>query len=133
MDVVSPRDDVDWPRQPGGRDARSAFAMIDATIVIGDPDAAPIHEVVPGEPRPARAILRVGREEMGILIGRLPATRAWERADQDLLELFASEIAVAVRNAELFARSKRRTASCSSWTRRRTTSCAGSATTCRRR
>ena len=28
--------------------------------------------------------------------------RAWERADQDLLELFASEIAVAIRNAQLF-------------------------------
>ena len=29
-----------------------------------------------------------------MLVGRLPATRTWERADQDLLELFASEIAV---------------------------------------
>jgi signal transduction histidine kinase len=39
-----------------------------------------------------------------VLVGHLPATRGWERADQDLLELFASEIAVAVRNAQLFAR-----------------------------
>jgi signal transduction histidine kinase len=39
-----------------------------------------------------------------VLVGHLPATRAWERADQDLLELFASEIAVAIRNAQLFAR-----------------------------
>ena len=39
-----------------------------------------------------------------MLVGRLPATRTWERADQDLLELFASEIAVAIRNAQLFAR-----------------------------
>ena len=38
-----------------------------------------------------------------MLIGRLPATRRWERADQDLLELFASEMAAAIRNAQLFA------------------------------
>ena len=38
-----------------------------------------------------------------MLVGHLPATRPWERADQDLLELFASEIAVAIRNAQLFA------------------------------
>jgi len=34
----------------------------------------------------------------------VPATRNWERADQDLLELFASEVGVALRNAELFGR-----------------------------
>ena len=38
-----------------------------------------------------------------MLVGHLPATRPWERADQDLLELFASEVAVAIRNAQLFA------------------------------
>jgi signal transduction histidine kinase len=37
-----------------------------------------------------------------LLTGNLPATRSWERADQDLLDLFASEIGVALRNAELF-------------------------------
>ena len=40
---------------------------------------------------------------MGLIIGRLPATRTWTRADQSLLDLFASEIGVAIRNAELFA------------------------------
>ena len=39
-----------------------------------------------------------------MLIGRLPATRRWEPADQDLLELFASEMAAAIRTAQLFAR-----------------------------
>ncbi len=62
----------------------------------------PTDEVVPGEARPLRAVLRVGDDEMGVLVGRLPATRTWERADQDLLELFASEVAVAIRNAQLF-------------------------------
>ena len=57
---------------------------------------------MPGEARPLRAELRVGSEALGVLSAALPATRTWERADQDLLELFASEVAVAIRNAQLF-------------------------------
>ena len=41
--------------------------------------------------------------DIGVLIGRLPATRRWEPADQDLLELFANAMAAAIRNAQLFA------------------------------
>ena len=48
-------------------------------------------------------ILRAGSDVLGVLFGRLPATRRWERADQDLLDLFASDVAVAIRNAQLFA------------------------------
>jgi signal transduction histidine kinase len=57
---------------------------------------------IPGDPRPVRADVRAGSETLGVLTGHLPATRAWERADQDLLDLFASEVGVALRNAELF-------------------------------
>ena len=39
---------------------------------------------------------------MGLILASLPATRTWERADQTLLDLYASEIGVAIRNAELF-------------------------------
>jgi K+-sensing histidine kinase KdpD len=59
---------------------------------------------VPGEALPVRAVVRAGEDRLGLLVGHLPATRGWERADQDLLELFASEIGVAVRNAQLFER-----------------------------
>jgi signal transduction histidine kinase len=38
------------------------------------------------------------------MTGHLPATRNWERADQHLLELFSSEVGVALRNAEMFGR-----------------------------
>jgi signal transduction histidine kinase len=48
-------------------------------------------------------VLRAGGQDLGVLVGRLPATRRWEAADQDLLELFASEMAAAIRNAQLFA------------------------------
>ena len=84
--------------------AKAAFAMIDAQLLFVDPRVIPPELAVPGDPRPVRADLRIGDETMGVIAGHLPATRTWERADQDLLDLFASEIAVAIRNAELFDR-----------------------------
>lgn len=103
IDEVSPRDDVEALVERTGADARAAFALIDATVVMGHPGAVEAEEVVPGVSRPLRAVLRAGGEDLGVLIGRLSATRRWERADQDLLELFASEMAAAIRNAQLFA------------------------------
>jgi two-component system sensor histidine kinase VicK len=104
IDEVSPLDDVESLVQRTGADATEAFALIDATVVTGNAAFVEEEEVVPGVSRPLRAVLRAGGEDLGVLIGRLPATRTWERADQDLLELFASEMAAAIRNAQLFAR-----------------------------
>ena len=100
--TISPRDGVDILVGRASDHARSAFDMIDAIVILGDPSNVPEEEVVPGETRTLRADLRVGPDQLGVLVGRLPATRRWERADQDLLELFASEVAVGVRNAQLF-------------------------------
>lgn len=100
--TISPRDGAEELVTRAADDARSAFEMIDAIVILGDPSQVPEEEVVPGETRTLRADLRVGTDQLGVLLGRLPATRRWERADQDLLELFASEIAVGVRNAQLF-------------------------------
>jgi signal transduction histidine kinase len=102
IESASPQDGVDWLAGRAAVDARTAFGMIDATVHLVDPATIAVEEDVPGDPRPVRAELRAGAERLGILVGRLPATRTWERADQDLLELFASEIAVAIRNAQLF-------------------------------
>jgi signal transduction histidine kinase len=85
-------------------DARTAFDLIDARLVSGDPAGIPVEERVPGDPLPVRAEVRAGTESLGVLVGRAPATAAWERADQDLLDLFAGFAGVALRNAELFAR-----------------------------
>jgi signal transduction histidine kinase len=104
IDSISPRDGVDWLAGRAGTDAKEAFEMIDAAVLLVHPREIPREERVPGEPRPVRAELRVAGEPLGVLIGRLPATRTWERADQDLLDLFASQVAVAVRNAQLFER-----------------------------
>ena len=104
LDEVSPQDDVEALVERTAAEATSAFALIDATVVMGDPALVEEEEVVPGVSRPLRAVMRAGGEDLGVLIGRLPATRRWERADQDLLELFASEMAAAIRNAQLFAR-----------------------------
>ena len=103
IDEVSPRDSVQALVDRAATDATSAFQLIDAIVVMGDPAGVGEEEVVPGVSRPLRAVLRAGGEDLGVLIGRLPATRRWERADQDLLELFASEMAAAIRNAQLFA------------------------------
>ena len=104
IDEVSPQDDVEALVERTAAEATSAFALIDATVVMGDPSIVAEEEVVPGVSRPLRAVMRAGGEDLGVLIGRLPATRRWEPADQDLLELFASEMASAIRNAQLFAR-----------------------------
>jgi signal transduction histidine kinase len=100
---VSPSDGAERIVERTGADATRAFGLIDAAVVMGDPAQVDEEEVVPGVSRPLRAVLRAGGEDLGVLIGRAPATRRWERADQDLLELFASQMAAAIRNAQLFA------------------------------
>ena len=104
IEEMSPRDGVGWLVGRAGTHAKAVFGMIDATCHLGDPRSVPDEEIVPGEPRPVRAELRAGGEALGVLVGRLPATRAWERADQNLLELYASQVAAAIRNAQLFER-----------------------------
>jgi signal transduction histidine kinase/HAMP domain-containing protein len=84
--------------------ARQAFGMNDAVILLVDQAEIPTEEVVPGVARPVRASLRAGDEILGVFVGRLPPTRTWEKADQDLLELYATEVAVAIRNSQLLAR-----------------------------
>lgn len=106
---TSPRDGLDRLVAHATASAQSAFEMIDASIHLGDPQDVPLEEVIPGESRPVRAVLALPEERVGVLTGHLPATRSWDAADQDLLELFASEIAVAIRNAELFEQVQRQT------------------------
>jgi signal transduction histidine kinase len=103
LESGSPRDSPDFIAGRAAGDARTAFGMIDAEVHLVDPSTIPVEERIPGESLPVRAILRLGTERLGVLVGHLPATRLWDRADQDLLELYASEIAVAIRNAQLFA------------------------------
>ncbi len=99
---TSPRDGLERLVDQATRSARAAFGMIDARIVLGDPTMVPLEEDIPGEARPVRAVLALPDERVGVLVGHLPATRRWDAADQDLLELYASEVAVAMRNIELF-------------------------------
>ncbi len=86
------------------RDARDCLGLTDARIALGDPDDLDYEERVPGEPHPVRAEIRTGRAVAGALVGHAPATTRWEPADQDLLELFAASLAVALRDAELLGR-----------------------------
>ena len=79
--------------------------MIDCRILLVDPATIPTEERIPGEALPVRADA-ADRGEASWACSSATCRRRgrWERADQDLLELFASEIAVAIRNAQLFAR-----------------------------
>jgi signal transduction histidine kinase/HAMP domain-containing protein len=104
IEDAAPSLGIDRLADMAGADARTAFDMIDAVVLLVDPREIPTEEWVPGEPRPVRALLRIGDETLGVIVGRLPATRTWEPADQDLLELFAAEVTVAIRNAQLFER-----------------------------
>ncbi len=110
LDVVESATLGEAPDQLASRAAaaaREAFGMIDCDVLLIDPREIPYEEPVPGEPIPVRAVLVANGEAQGIAVGHLPATRPWERADQDLFELFAVEVAAAVRNAELYARVER--------------------------
>ena len=91
-------------------DACAIFGLIDARLRLVNPATVPPAELIPGDPRPVRAETRAGGETLGLLTGNLPATRSWERADQDLLDLFASEVGVALRNAELFGQIEKQNA-----------------------
>ena len=99
---TSPQDGLVRLVDHATRSARAAFGMIDARIELGDPSMVPTEEDIPGEARPVRAVLALPDERVGVLVGHLAATRGWDAADQDLLELYASEVAVAIRNLELF-------------------------------
>ena len=100
----APADGPDALLEHAARDAREGLGLTDARIVLGDPDDLEYEERVPGEPQPVRAELRTGREVAGVLVGHAPATTRWEPADQDLLELFAASLAVALRDADLLGR-----------------------------
>ena len=103
VESAEPRDGIDAMAERAARDAETAFGFIAAVILFVDPDTVEPEERIPGVSVPIRAELRAGDERMGLLLASLPATRTWERADQTLLDLYASEIGVAIRNAELFA------------------------------
>ena len=103
VERASPEDGAEAIANRATRDAEEIFELIAGAITFTDPAEVPEVERVPGDPLTVRADMRVGDQPIGVLIGRLPATRTWERADQALFELYGSEIAAAVRNAQLFA------------------------------
>ena len=102
VESAEPRDGVEAMAERAARDAEQAFGFITAELRFVDPDSVEPDERIPGVSVPIRAELRAGDERLGLLLASLPATRTWERADQTLLDLYASEIGVAIRNAELF-------------------------------
>ncbi|OGO51728.1 MAG: hypothetical protein A2Z32_06350 [Chloroflexi bacterium RBG_16_69_14] len=103
VESAEPRDGVEALAERAARDAETAFGFISAELRFVDPDTVEAEERIPGVSLPIRAELRAGDDRMGLILASLPATQTWERADQALLDLYASEIGVAIRNAELFS------------------------------
>jgi signal transduction histidine kinase len=103
VESAEPRDGIEAMAQRAAIDAATAFGFISAELRFVHPDSVETEERIPGVSVPIRAEMRAGDERMGLILASLPATRTWERADQTLLDLYASEIGVAIRNAELFA------------------------------
>jgi signal transduction histidine kinase len=102
VESAEPRDGVDALAERAARDAQIAFGFISTELRFVDPDSVETEERIPGVSLPVRAELRAGDDRMGLILASLPATHTWERADQALFDLYASEIGVAIRNAELF-------------------------------
>ena len=102
VESAEPRDGAEAMAERAARDAETAFGFIAAELHFVDPDTVAAEERIPGVSLPIRAEMRAGDERIGLILASLPATRTWERADQTLLDLYASEIGVAIRNAELF-------------------------------
>ena len=102
VESAEPRDGVEALADRAALDAQAAFGFISAELRFVDPDTIEAEERIPGVSLPVRAELRAGDDRMGLILASLPATQTWERADQALFDLYASEIGVAIRNAELF-------------------------------
>ena len=102
--TASPEDGIEPLLWAARDEVVEAFGLIDAHVLRVVPETVPVELRVPGEPVPIRAELRAGEDRLGLITGRLPATRSWAPADQDLLELYGVVVGVALRNADLFAR-----------------------------
>src|SRR4051812_23340950 len=79
LESGSPRDSPEFIAGRAAADARAAFGLIDAEVRLVAPATVPIEERIPGESLPVRAVLRVGTERLGVIVGHLPATRLWDR------------------------------------------------------
>jgi signal transduction histidine kinase len=101
---------ADGADSPGGADgadvaeANGTHGDGDGHGARGAPAAPPrTEERVPGEAWTIVAPLRLGDDQVGWLRAVVPPQRDWGPADTDLLALFASQLAAAARNAELYA------------------------------
>jgi signal transduction histidine kinase len=102
---LSPREGVTTLMATAERAASEAFGFTDARVVLAgapDPASAEASERVPGEAYQVRVPLAIGDERVGELVATRPPTRDWSAADEDLAALFGSQLAAAIRNAELF-------------------------------
>jgi hypothetical protein len=95
---LDPRLGTDELRTRIAQEARSVFDLLAVDLVVGLVDV-PSGAVIPGEPRPVHAVLRIGSVQLGLLSGKVSALRTWEPDDQLRFEIFATGAAIALRSA----------------------------------
>ena len=104
VESAEPRDGVDAMADAAARDAEQAFGFIAAVAPVRRPGQRRARGTHPrrlasrSAPSCAPATSASGSSWRAC-----PRPETWERADQTLLDLYASEIGVAIRNAELFS------------------------------
>ena len=88
----------------GATGAAGVSGAVSANDAVGAnaPAAPQSDERVPGEAWTVVTPLRLGDDQVGWLRAVVPPMRDWGPADADLLALFGSQLAAAVRNAELY-------------------------------
>jgi hypothetical protein len=101
-----------------------AFGLIDAHVLRVDPESVPIEDRVPGEAIPIRAELRAGEDRLGLITGRLPATRSWARRTRTSWSCTASSWGSRCGTPTSSPAWSSRIVRCGPRTRRRTTSSA---------
>ncbi len=108
---LSPREGIGPLVAAAQQSAATAFGFRSVEVLLADGandansanDAPQADERVPGEAWTVVAPLRLGDDQVGWLRAVVPPQRDWGPADADLLALFGSQLAAAVRNAELYA------------------------------
>jgi len=101
---LSPKDGVESTVSTAESAATDAFGFLGTRVTLGAAAAdEPLEERVPGEAYAVSVPLQIGDDRVGRLTAMLTPTRDWGPADTDLLAIFGSQLAVAIRNAELYA------------------------------
>lgn len=105
---LSPREGVAALVTTAERATTDAFGFLRTRVLLnsGDTYGPSPEERVPGETYRLTVPMQVGDDLVGWLTAELIPTREWGPADNDLLTIFGSQLAAAIRSAELYTQTQ---------------------------